>query len=47
LKQGLWNFFDTKTDFARQLDGFKPNFKFDKDIANADDDREVTSPRKW
>jgi raffinose synthase len=43
LKQGLWNFFDTETDFARQLDGFKPNFKFDKDKANADDDGEVTS----
>eukprot|EP00980_Cylindrotheca_fusiformis_P014543 scaffold3914_cov121-Cylindrotheca_fusiformis.AAC.12 len=28
LKNGLWNFFDTQTDFNRQLDGFQPNFKF-------------------
>lgn len=30
LKQGLWNFFDSETDFARQLTGFQPNFKFEK-----------------
>jgi raffinose synthase len=30
LKQGLWNFFDSQTDFARQLTGFQPNLKFDK-----------------
>lgn len=30
LKQGLWTFFDTETDFARQLNGFEPNFKFEK-----------------
>ena len=30
LKAGLWNFFDTQTDFARQLGGFEPNFKFEK-----------------
>jgi raffinose synthase len=28
LKKGLWNFFDSETDFNRQLDGFEPNFKF-------------------
>lgn len=28
LKDGLWNFFDTQTDFNRQLAGFQPNFKF-------------------
>eukprot|EP00529_Nitzschia_sp_RCC80_P005591 CAMPEP_0113448560 /NCGR_PEP_ID=MMETSP0014_2-20120614/4829_1 /TAXON_ID=2857 /ORGANISM="Nitzschia sp." /LENGTH=998 /DNA_ID=CAMNT_0000339775 /DNA_START=509 /DNA_END=3505 /DNA_ORIENTATION=+ /assembly_acc=CAM_ASM_000159 len=30
LKQGLWDFFDSQTDFARQLGGFEPNFKFEK-----------------
>jgi len=30
LKQGLWTFFDTQTDFARQLTDFEPNFKFEK-----------------
>ena len=30
LKQGLWDFFDSQTDFARQLNGFDPNFKFEK-----------------
>ena len=29
LKPQLWNFFDTETDFNRQLDGFDANFKFD------------------
>ena len=29
LKGGLWNFFDTETDFNRQLDGFNPNNKFE------------------
>jgi raffinose synthase len=29
LKSQLWNFFDTETDFNRQLDGFDANFKFD------------------
>jgi raffinose synthase len=30
LKKGLWDFFDSQTDFARQLNGFEPNFKFEK-----------------
>lgn len=30
LRSGLWNFFDSETDFARQLGGFEPNFKFEK-----------------
>ena len=30
LKEGLWTFFDTQTDFARQLNDFEPNFKFEK-----------------
>ena len=29
LKAGLWNFFDTETDFIRQLSGFNPNEKFE------------------
>jgi raffinose synthase len=46
LKQGLWEFFDSQTDFARQLDGFEPNFKFntmppaDVDGTVVDDDDE-------
>ena len=30
LKPGLWDFFDTETDFNRQLSGFDANFKFEK-----------------
>jgi len=29
LKDQLWNFFDTETDFNRQLSGFPANFKFE------------------
>jgi raffinose synthase len=29
LKDGLWNFFDSETDFNRQLDGFEANQKFE------------------
>lgn len=29
LKKQLWNFFDTETDFNRQLSGFPANFKFE------------------
>ena len=29
LKQGLWKFFDTHTDFNRQLSGFSANHKFE------------------
>jgi raffinose synthase len=29
LKDGLWNFFDSQTDFNRQLDGFEANLKFE------------------
>lgn len=35
LKKGLWNFFDSETDFNRQLDGFDPNFKFQDDSSKA------------
>mmetsp|Transcript_10037 Transcript_10037/g.17789 ORF Transcript_10037/g.17789 Transcript_10037/m.17789 type:complete len:1055 (-) Transcript_10037:2199-5363(-) len=28
LKNGLWNYFDTETDFGRQLDSLEPNWKF-------------------
>jgi len=28
LKSGIWDFFDSETDFGRQLDGFEPNHKF-------------------
>lgn len=28
IKKGLWEFFDSETDFNRQLDSFEPNFKF-------------------
>ncbi|KAL3939229.1 MAG: hypothetical protein SGBAC_006018, partial [Bacillariaceae sp.] len=34
LKKGLWNFFDSETDFNRQLDSFEPNFKFQNDNDN-------------
>lgn len=36
LKQGLWDYFDSETDFARQLNGFEPNFKFDKQKTDED-----------
>ncbi|CAB9520651.1 Galactinol--sucrose galactosyltransferase [Seminavis robusta] len=29
LKGGLWDFFDSETDFNRQLDGFEANHKFE------------------
>jgi raffinose synthase len=29
IKGQLWNFFDTETDFNRQLSGFQANFKFE------------------
>ena len=30
LKPSLWSYFDTETDFGRQLDGFEPNAKFER-----------------
>ena len=30
LNAGLWSFFDTETDFGRQLNDFEPNWKFRK-----------------
>lgn len=42
LKAGLWNFFDSETDFARQLGSFEPNFKFEKS-QNPDGSAKVTS----
>mmetsp|Transcript_36167 Transcript_36167/g.87483 ORF Transcript_36167/g.87483 Transcript_36167/m.87483 type:complete len:925 (+) Transcript_36167:62-2836(+) len=35
LKKGLWNFFDSETDFNRQLDSFEPNFKFQDENGKA------------
>ena len=29
IKPGLWDFFESETDFARQLSGFQPNDKFE------------------
>lgn len=48
LKQGLWEFFDSQNDFARQLDGFEPNFKFNTRRTeingdNSDDDNNDAS----
>ena len=37
LKPGLWDFFDTETDFNRQLSGFDANFKFEKGDNRAED----------
>lgn len=31
LNYGLWEFFDSETDFGRQLDDFQPNWKFEND----------------
>jgi hypothetical protein len=36
LKKGLWDFFDSETDFNRQLDEFEPNFKFLKSDGEID-----------
>jgi raffinose synthase len=36
LKAGLWNYFDSDTDFARQLNGFDANHKFETTIKTAD-----------
>jgi mRNA-degrading endonuclease YafQ of YafQ-DinJ toxin-antitoxin module len=30
LKLGLWNYFDSSTDFGRQLNSFEPNIKFQR-----------------
>jgi raffinose synthase len=43
LKQGLWTYFDTQTDFARQLNGFEPNFKFDRASHGVVNDYQVAS----
>ena len=34
LKDGLWKFFDSETDFGRQLDSFTPNYKFRDSLDN-------------